>query len=67
MSISTLPDVRTYPHPHVSSETGILANANLIESANGVVAVDVTLTDSESPALRTRADALHGISGAANP
>jgi glyoxylase-like metal-dependent hydrolase (beta-lactamase superfamily II) len=34
VSISTLPDVRI--HPHASSEAGILANAYLIESANGI-------------------------------
>ena len=56
MSISTLPEVRI--HPHVSSEAGILANAYLIESANGVVAVDATLTHSESRALRARVDSL---------
>jgi glyoxylase-like metal-dependent hydrolase (beta-lactamase superfamily II) len=56
VSISTLPDVRV--HPHGSSEAGILANAYLVESANGVVAVDATLTHSESRALRARVEAL---------
>jgi glyoxylase-like metal-dependent hydrolase (beta-lactamase superfamily II) len=45
-------------HAHVSGEAGILATAYLIESANGVVAVDATLTRSESRALRARIDAL---------
>jgi glyoxylase-like metal-dependent hydrolase (beta-lactamase superfamily II) len=56
MSLSTMSDVRI--HPHVSSEAGILANAYLIESTNGVVAVDATLTHGESRALRARVGAL---------
>jgi glyoxylase-like metal-dependent hydrolase (beta-lactamase superfamily II) len=56
MSVSTLPAARI--HPHVSGEGGILANAYLIETTNGVVAVDATLTHSESRALRARVDAL---------
>jgi glyoxylase-like metal-dependent hydrolase (beta-lactamase superfamily II) len=45
-------------HPHVSSKAGILANAYLVESANGIVAVDSTLTHSESRALHARVEAL---------
>jgi glyoxylase-like metal-dependent hydrolase (beta-lactamase superfamily II) len=45
-------------HAHVSGEPGILANAYLVESAHGVVAVDATLTRSESRALRADIDAL---------
>jgi glyoxylase-like metal-dependent hydrolase (beta-lactamase superfamily II) len=45
-------------HAHASGEPGILATAYLIESANGVVVVDATLTRSESRALRARIDAL---------
>jgi glyoxylase-like metal-dependent hydrolase (beta-lactamase superfamily II) len=43
---------------HVSSEAGILANAYLIETGDGVVAVDATLTVSDAKALRARLDAL---------
>jgi glyoxylase-like metal-dependent hydrolase (beta-lactamase superfamily II) len=56
MPTSTATEVRI--HPHVSGEAGILATAYLIESASGVVAVDATLTRSESRALRARIDAL---------
>jgi glyoxylase-like metal-dependent hydrolase (beta-lactamase superfamily II) len=56
VSASTPPAVRI--HAHASGEPGILATAYLIESANGVVAVDATLTRSESRALRARIDAL---------
>jgi glyoxylase-like metal-dependent hydrolase (beta-lactamase superfamily II) len=56
MPTSTPTEVRI--HPHVSGEAGILATAYLIESTNGVVAVDATLTRSESRALRARIDAL---------
>jgi glyoxylase-like metal-dependent hydrolase (beta-lactamase superfamily II) len=45
-------------HAHVSGEPGILATAYLVESAHGVVAVDATLTRSESRALRARINAL---------
>lgn len=39
-------------HMHTSGEQGIFANAYLVESAHGVVAVDGTLTRSESRAFR---------------
>jgi glyoxylase-like metal-dependent hydrolase (beta-lactamase superfamily II) len=45
-------------HAHVSGEAGILSTAYLVESAHGVVAVDATLTHTESRALRARLDAL---------
>jgi glyoxylase-like metal-dependent hydrolase (beta-lactamase superfamily II) len=45
-------------HSHASAEGGIFANAYLIETARGVVAVDATLTVSESLALRSRLMAL---------
>jgi glyoxylase-like metal-dependent hydrolase (beta-lactamase superfamily II) len=45
-------------HPHLSGESGIFANAYLIETANGTVAVDATLTRSESRALRSSVDKL---------
>jgi glyoxylase-like metal-dependent hydrolase (beta-lactamase superfamily II) len=44
--------------PHASGEGGILANAYLVETANGVVAVDATLTRSESRSLRAEVVAL---------
>src|SRR5262249_55350276 len=45
-------------HAHASEEGGIFANAFLIETRNGVVAVDSTLTESESKALRREREAL---------
>ena len=39
-------------HTHASGEGGIFANAYLVETAGGVVAVDATLSESESRALR---------------
>jgi glyoxylase-like metal-dependent hydrolase (beta-lactamase superfamily II) len=45
-------------HRHASSEGGILANAYLVEGADGVVAIDATLTVSEARALRQRLDGL---------
>ena len=39
-------------HTHASGELGIFANAYALETANGVVAVDGTLTKSESRAFR---------------
>jgi glyoxylase-like metal-dependent hydrolase (beta-lactamase superfamily II) len=40
-------------HTHMSGDKGIFANAYLIESQNGVVVIDSTLTESESKALRS--------------
>lgn len=45
-------------HTHASGEGGIFANAYLIESPGGVVAVDATLSESESKALRREVEAL---------
>lgn len=45
-------------HTHASGEGGILANAYLVETANGVVAIDALLTRSESRDLRSQVDAL---------
>ena len=52
-----MPD-RPIVHTHASSEAALVANAYLIETGNGVVAVDGALTVSESRAFRARADAL---------
>lgn len=46
-------------HQHASGETGIFANAYLVESKAGVVAVDATLTNSESKSFRARLDQLN--------
>ena len=43
-------------YAHMSGEGGIFANAYLIETANGVVAIDSTLTVNESKALRVSLD-----------
>src|SRR5215468_7206202 len=45
-------------HRHASGEGGIFANAYLIEMPRGVVAVDATLSESESRALRASLEAL---------
>jgi glyoxylase-like metal-dependent hydrolase (beta-lactamase superfamily II) len=45
-------------HTHASSEGGIFANAYIVESPNGLVAVDATLTESESKALHHDVDTL---------
>ena len=54
------PVVEAYPQVHVyqSGESGIFANAYLVETAHGVVAIDATLTRSDSKALRAQLDAL---------
>jgi hypothetical protein len=39
-------------HTHASGEGGIFANVYLIETSGGVVAVDATLSETESRALR---------------
>lgn len=46
-------------HRHASGENGIFANAYLVESKAGVVAVDATLTNSESKSLRARLNQLN--------
>lgn len=50
----------SYPVVHVyqSGETGIFANAYLVETERSVVAIDSTLSNSDSKALRTKLDAL---------
>jgi len=45
-------------HRHASEAQGIYANAYLVETAAGVVAVDALLTETDSKALRARVDAL---------
>jgi glyoxylase-like metal-dependent hydrolase (beta-lactamase superfamily II) len=45
-------------HTHMSGEKGIFANAYIIESQNGVVVIDSTLTVSESKALRSELDSI---------
>lgn len=45
-------------HRHASGEGGIFVNAYLVETPNGVVAVDATLSESESKALRAELEAL---------
>jgi len=43
-------------HRHASGENGIFANAYLVETARGVVAIDATLSESDSKALCTKID-----------
>jgi len=45
-------------HTHACGEGGIFVNAYLIETPNAVVAVDATLSESESQAFRREVDAL---------
>ncbi|MBV9179135.1 MAG: MBL fold metallo-hydrolase [Nitrososphaeraceae archaeon] len=45
-------------HIHSSGESGIFANAYLVETENGVVAIDSTLTVSESKSFRSQLDNL---------
>ena len=45
-------------HTHASGEGGIFVNAFLVETDAGVVAVDSTLTESESRAFRREVEAL---------
>ncbi len=40
-------------HRYASPASGIMANAYLVETARGVVAIDATLTETDSKALRT--------------
>lgn len=46
-------------HAHISGEKGIFANAYLIETTNGIVVVDSTLTVSESKTLKARLDSIN--------
>lgn len=45
-------------HTHACGEGGIFVNAYLVETPNGVVAVDATLSESESKAFRRELEAL---------
>ena len=45
-------------HTHASGEKGLAVNAYLVETANGAVAVDATLTVSEARVFRARLEAL---------
>ena len=46
-------------HTHASGEEGLTVNAYLVETENGVVAVDTTLTVSEARAFRAELEALN--------
>jgi glyoxylase-like metal-dependent hydrolase (beta-lactamase superfamily II) len=46
-------------HRYSSGAGGIFANAYLVETANGVVAIDATLSVSDSRAFRAMVDSLH--------
>lgn len=46
-------------HTHMSGDKGIFANAYLIESQNGVVMIDSTLTETESKALKSKVDSIN--------
>ena len=48
----------TEVHTYSAGEEGLLVNAYLVETDQGVVAVDGTLTASDSRALRSRIDSL---------
>ncbi|MGH2617652.1 MAG: MBL fold metallo-hydrolase, partial [Thermomicrobiales bacterium] len=52
--MSSIPTI----HTHASGEGGIFANAYLVETADGVVAIDSLLTRGESRALRAEIEAL---------
>jgi glyoxylase-like metal-dependent hydrolase (beta-lactamase superfamily II) len=45
-------------HTHASGEGGIFANAYLVETSGGVVAIDATLSESESRAFRKELEGL---------
>jgi glyoxylase-like metal-dependent hydrolase (beta-lactamase superfamily II) len=45
-------------HTHASAEGGIFANAYLVETSGGVVAIDATLSESESRAFRRELEGL---------
>ena len=45
-------------HTYVSAETGIFANAYILETQRGLMVVDATLTVSDARRLRSRVDAL---------
>jgi glyoxylase-like metal-dependent hydrolase (beta-lactamase superfamily II) len=58
---SSLAAESSFPKVHVyqSGESGIFANAYLIETEFSVVAIDATLSNTDSKALRAKLDALH--------
>lgn len=58
MQKQTLSDDITI-HRHACGEGGIFVNAYLVETKGGVVAVDATLSESESRAFRAELEALH--------
>jgi glyoxylase-like metal-dependent hydrolase (beta-lactamase superfamily II) len=45
-------------HTHMSGEKGIFVNGYLVETANGIVAIDSALTVNESKALKARLDSI---------
>jgi len=45
-------------HRHASGESGIFANAYIVETPRGIVAVDATLTETGSRSLRTKIESL---------
>ena len=45
-------------HRHASGAGGIFANAYLVETPHGVIAIDATLSESESKALRAEIDSI---------
>lgn len=53
------PDSFPKIHIHMSGEKGIFVNGYLIETANGVVAIDSALTVSESKALKAQLDSIN--------
>src|SRR4030095_2202904 len=46
-------------HRHVGGDSDVLANAYLIETDKGVIAVDATMTIAESKKLRSELESLH--------
>jgi len=45
-------------HRHASGESGIFANAYIVETPRGAVAVDATLTETDSRSLRSKIESL---------
>lgn len=52
------PGVAPVVHTYSAPESGIFANAYLVETEHGIVAIDATLTVSDARALRMQAEAL---------
>lgn len=59
LPLATLAAQRPTIHVYASGAGGIFANAYLVETPHGVVAIDATLTVSDSRALRAELDSLH--------